>query len=470
MKPAAALTLVLWAASFAIGQVEPVVLSNVTVIDVTGKPAKSEMTLVIIGERITAIGKTAKIAPPKGSRVVDASGKFVIPGLWDMHVHTLSKGQPEQFFPLFIANGVTSVRDMGGDLNFEQIGDIKRRTRNQAGYGPRIIAAGPIVEGARPFWPFSRSVKNAAEAKDAVGTLKRNGADFLKVYNTLSREAYFALAAEAKAKGMPFAGHVPEDVTPGEASLAGQKSIEHSWGVKIEVTRDPQVLRSQRAAANDEEDPQKARDLFYKLNQSILDEYDAGRAQALFREFVANRTWQVPTLTVLRSYAWIHDASLRGDHRLEFMPRGVREAWSKMGGQPDPRNDAIQQRLFQQNLKLVAVMRSTGVKILAGTDTPNPYTYPGFSLHDELALLVEAGLSPLEALQTATMNAAQFLDLDRTLGTVEAGKLAYLVLLDANPLENIDNTRKIAAVVVNGKYFSRDELDKMLSNAKSTAN
>jgi hypothetical protein len=470
MKPATALLAFLWLSSFAAGQAESVALTHLTVIDVTGKPAKRDMTLVITGEHIAAMGKSGRVSLPKGSRVVNASGKYLIPGLWDMHVHTLSKGQAEQFFPLFIANGITGVRDMGGDLSFEQIADIKRRTQTQSGYGPRIIAAGPILEGSRPFWAFSMSVKDAGEGKDAVGMLAKNGADFLKVYNTLSREAYFGVAAEAKAKGVPFAGHVPEDVSPLQASRAGQKSIEHSWGLKIAVTRDPQALKKQRAEANDEEDPQKARDLFYKLNQSIVEQYDPGRALALFREFVANGTWQVPTLTVLRSYAWIHDASLRSDHRIAYMPRSIMDSWSQMGGKPDPRNDAMQKRLFRQNLELVAAMRRAGVNILAGTDTPNPYTYPGFSLHNELELLVQAGLSPAEALQTATISPARFLNLDDTLGTVEAGKIADLVLLDANPLENISNTQRIAAVVVSGRYLPKHKLEKMLSNARASAN
>ena len=450
-------------------QTKSLVFTHVTVIDMTGAPAKTNMTVVISGERITVVGKAQKVPLPRDARVVDASGKFLIPGLWDMHVHTLSKGAPDRFFPLFIANGITGVRDMGGDLTLQQVSQIKREITSGVRLGPRVMAAGPILEGARSFWPLSIRVKDAGEAQRAVADLAKNGADFFKVYNTLSRDAYFAIAAEARQRRIPFVGHIPEDVTPLEASRAGQKSIEHLAGVKIEITRDPEALRKQRAEARDEADPVKARDLFFNLNQDILGHYDAGRARSLFREFALNSTWHAPTLVVLRSYASIHDPSLRDDTRMRYMPRAIRDAWAKMGGKPDPRNDAMQKRLFEQNLELVAAMDRAGVKLLAGTDTPNPYTYPGFSLHNELELLVKAGFTPMKALQTATLNPAQFLNLQDMLGTVERGKIADLVLLDANPLENIGHTQRIAAVVVSGRYLPKDELQKMLTDVKAAA-
>lgn len=450
---------------------QQLVFTHVTVIDVAARDSehalKTDQTVIISGTRIATVGK--RIRAPKGALVIDATGEYLIPGLWDMHVHTLSKGLPDLFFPLFVANGVTGVRDMGGDIPLQQISRIKREITSEARLGPKIVAAGPILEGARPFWSFSIPVKDASEGKRAVDELVENGADFIKVYNTLSREAYVAIAEEARQKQISFVGHVPDGMSSLEASRAGQKSIEHLWSIPVDVCRDAETLRSRTSQANAEENPAKARDLFFGINQDILTHYDEVKAANLFREFAANGTWQTPTLTVLRAYAWIHNSSLRADPRIAYIPPGIRNFWGSMGGQPDPRNDKIQNQLFEHDLEIVAALHRAGVKVLSGTDTPNPYTYPGFSLHEELELLVKAGFTPLEALQSATINPARFLNLENTLGTVEKGKIADLVLLDANPLDSIGNTRRIFAVVTNGRYLPKSYLRKMLADVEAAA-
>jgi hypothetical protein len=400
--------------------------------------------------------------------VVDGTGKFLIAGLWDMHVHSLSKNQPDRFFPLFVANGVTGIRDMGGDLSLREIAQLKRETRTGARIGPEIYAAGPILEGERPFWPFSLSVKDKAEAHRAVSQLVGEKADFLKVYNTLSHDAYLAIASESKEARIPFVGHIPDSVTPYEASSLGQKSIEHLWGVAPYLSSNPDQLKKMSAEANDADDPKIARDLFYQVNQEILSSYDAKKADVLFEKFVRNGTWQTPTLVVLRSYASIHDSRLRDDARNAYMPNDLRKFWDSMGGAPDSRNDEIQLRLFAQDIQIVGAMHSFCVPLLAGTDTPNPYTYPGFSLHEELQLLVSAGLSPMEALRTSTLRAAEFLGVQHDFGSVEEGKVANLVLLDGNPADDIRNTQKIRAVILRGKFLDRENLDKLLAREKAS--
>ena len=308
-------------------------------------------------------------------------------------------------------------------------------------------------------------MRNADDARQAVITLVKQGADFLKVYNTLSRDAYLGIASQAK-EGISFVGHVPDSVTPSEASAFGQKSIEHLWGIPNYLSSENVHLQEMRLRADDEKDPKVARDLYYKINETILATYDSQKGRGLYEEFARNRTWQTPTLVVLRAYATIHDPSLSKDPRLVYIPNDLLGFWNSMGGQPDPRNGEIQRRLFQRDIAIVNAMHEANVPLLAGTDTPNPYTFPGFSLHEELELLVRAGLSPMEALQTATLRAAQFLGVDRLFGSVEEGKIANLVLLDANPLEDIRNTQKIRAVVLRGMFLDRGKLDELLARQK----
>ncbi len=436
-------------------------------IDSTGASPRANMSVLIVGDRIKFISPASDRAKPvPGVIAVDATGKFLIAGLWDMHVHALSKNEPERFFPLFIANGVTGIRDMGGDIPLRQIAKLKEEITNGSRLGPETFAAGPILEGEHPFWPFSVAVKTPEDARRSVITLVRERADFLKVYNTLSRDSYMAIAAQANEMRIAFSGHIPDGVSPAEASHCGQKSIEHLWGIPNYVSSESEQLQKMATVANATEDPKVARDSFYKINEAILSTYDSNKAKGLFEEFARNRTWQTPTLVVLRSYASIHDPALRKDPRIAYIPDDLLGFWSSMGGQPDPRNDEMQLRLFKHDLEIVRAMHTAKVPLLAGTDTPNPFTYPGFSLHEELDLLVSAGLSPMEALQTATLRAAEFLGVEHLFGSVEVGKVANLVLLDADPLEDIRNTQKIRGVIVRGSFLDRPKLDELLARLK----
>ncbi len=414
-------------------QPEPLVLAHVTVIDVTGGAPKPDMTVVITGDRISEVGEAGKVVAAPGATVVDAAGKFLIPGLWDMHVHWYIRDT----FTLFIANGVTGVREMFGNsdlLRWRE--DIAKGSL----VGPRMIVASPIIDGPQPVWPNSIVARNEDEGRKAVRKVKQWGADFVKVYSLLPREAYFAIADEAKRQGISFAGHVPSSVSPAEASDAGQKSIEHLTGMRA------------RAEA------------------IALETYNDRKASELFARFVKNETWQCPTLTVLSGKAFFGDENFLRDRRLKFIPPRIKERWSQRIANRNEANYANAKKVFQKELEIVGAMRKAGVQLLAGTDTGNPFCFPGFSIHDELALLVIAGLTPVEALRSATLNPAKFLGLDKTLGTIEQGKVADLVLLDANPLEEVRNTQRIIAVISNGRLFDRKALNKMLDQAEAAAN
>jgi len=436
---------------------KPLVFMNVTVIDMTGAPPKPGRTVVVRGGRIAEIGVTGKVHAPKGASVVDGTGKFLIPGLWDMHVHTASLAPSARnekiFFPMLLANGVTGVRDMGGDLEVL----LAWRRRIEAGelLGPRIVASGAMLDGY--VWPSSLAVANEAEGRRAVESLKRRGADFIKVQSLLARETYFAIAAEARREKISFAGHVPETVSVGEASDAGQKSVEHLTGVLHGCSTVGETLPKNLEAT-----------------EQLLETYSDELAAALFARFRRNDTWQCPTLVWERGYL-LADAETRdADKLLKFIPgEWVEKIWKpfmkdalKKRGARDEEN--LRRRL-RRELQVVGAMQRAGVQILAGTDAPAPYIFPGFSLHEELTLLVEAGLTPMQALETATRNPARFLGRLDVLGTIERKKIADLILLEADPLADIKNTRKISAVVVGGRLFDKAQLQEMLSGAEAAA-
>jgi imidazolonepropionase-like amidohydrolase len=407
----------------------PLALTHLTVIDGTGAKPRRDQTVVIAGDRIAAIGRSGRLRLPADTQTLDATGRFLIPGLWDMHVHIAAKF----YLPLFVANGVTGVRTMDGDPEYRR---WRREVEAGRAIGPRMVISSPIMDGPKSFNDDSVKLANADEARAAVRKARQEGAEFIKVYDMVPRDAYFALIDEARQQGLPVAGHVPLSITPEEASDAGQVSIEH----------------------------------LTQMDDLSLDGRGRGRTTALIARFRKNHTWQCPTLVMTRSYVSLRDPTITNDPRVMYVSPGRREFFRKVkdAGLSD-QEQAARRRIYQKKLAMVNMMQRAGVGILAGTDLANPYLYPGFSLHDELAILVEAGLTPLEALQTATRNPARFLGREKEVGTVQQGKRADLVLLDDDPLADIHNTTKIRAVVANGRLYDRTALDRMLEHAEAAA-
>lgn len=447
----------------------PLVFTHVTVLDVAGGTALPDRTVVITGDRITEMGPSGSVRVPDGAQVIDATGKFLVPGLWDMHVHWLHK----DYLPLFIANGVTGIRLMWGTPFHHQ---WRQEIEQGALRGPRMAIGSALVDGQPPIWPGSAVVKDAAEGRQFVIQSKQQGAEFIKVYSRLSRDAYFAIADEAKKQGIPFAGHVPGEVSAVEASDAGQKSIEHFTGVLDACSAQEEELRKKsREAVSKLSEGQRLPDRadLRLLSRMMVETFSPEKANALATRFAKNQTWQCPTLTVLRNMAHIQDPAIHNDPRVKYMPPGMADGWDPRGDfrlQDKTEEDHELSRASYRKLKeLIVPMRRAGVEFLAGTDVLNPYCFPGFSLHDELALLVEAGLSPIEALQAATLNPARFLGKEKDLGTVEKGKIADLLLLDASPLVDINNTRKIDSVVTGGKLLGKAELQKVLAEMEAMA-
>ena len=459
------------------GWSQSLVIKDVTVIDATGHAAQTNMSVTIEGGHIVGVSPSKKAHIPKNATIVDGTGKFLIPGLWDMHVHGASDTRGPWSHLLFVANGVVGVRDMSGPPDAHA---WRATQASNTDPSPTIYLGSPIVDGPDPTWPDSIVVADEAQGREVVDQQQQRGADFIKVYSGLPRNAYFAIADEAKKRGIPFEGHVPDAVSAAEASGAGQKSIEHLTLVAEGCSKEEKTTAAERQRleasfrAPDAKVPQKiaAGQNIIRLNFHVVETFDEATAQSLFAQFVKNGTWQTPTLTLLQ--AQIDDPLNTNDPRLKYLSKEVRAKWDAgyYSHFPPPARTAMIQLAkaeFDESKKIVGLMYQAGVPILAGTDTMNPGCFPGFGIHDELALLVEAGLSPLAALQAATRNAAQFVGQLDSRGTIEVGKTADLVLLEKDPLADIHNTRSIQAVVLNGRLFQRAELDAMLAKAQTLA-
>ena len=409
-------------------------ITNVTIIDTKGGLVRHDMTIVIDDGRIDAVGKSNKIKIRRDAQVINAAGKFLIPGLWDMHVHIGNDDfDKNSYLQLFIANGVTGIRIMNGTPTHHL---WRREIESGTLLGPRMVIASRIIDGPNSFVAGAVKVGNVEEARAAVRKAKEEGADFVKVHDTLTRETYFAIIDEAKQLGLLVEGHVPAAVTAKEASDAGQKSIEHFTG----------------------------------LAQAEIDPAEADTLIAIFKK---NHTWNCPTIIMRNNYAVLDDRSLANDPRLRYVKPSWRNSWLSMtdrSGSVPAAEWAGRRETVRREKALVGRFQKAGVGILAGTDDISPYVMPGFSLHDELRLLVESGLTPMEALQSATLNPAKFFNQLASFGSVEEGKFADLVLLNANPLGDISNTTKISAVVINGRFLDRQQLDGILAEIEAAAN
>lgn len=486
MKPIsiAILLLLLFATLSTAQSPRALVLTNVTVIDATGKPAQRGMTVLIEGDRISKLFKTGQTKLPPNAEVIDASGKFLIPGLWDMHIHLTN--QPDQtlsrdwMLPLLTAYGITGIREMGGD--WQHIQNLRQAISTNNGIGPRIVAPGPFVDG--PGF-VDKPVRTPEEARQQVRELKKLGVDFIKVQANLSPECYRAVLAEAKALGLTVAGHVPEAVSAFEVARSGQRSIEHSSpilpgdaGIMLSCSSKEGALRTELLAIKKDSeaanaDRQQLRLRQRKLQTDMLETYDGRKCAGLFALLKQNNVWVVATQIWAQRLLPLNAEDVIDPVAKLYLPLKTRTRFEQRRGEgikiTAPESFALRQQIAAKTREMVGAMRLAGVPLLAGTDAYDGAVLPGFSLHQELELLVQSGLTPMEALQSATRNAAQFFGESSTRGTIEVGKQADLVLLNADPLQNIANTQQIYAVIQGGKLLSAEARQALLEKIKAFA-
>jgi imidazolonepropionase-like amidohydrolase len=411
-------------------QTRPIAITHVNVVDVVTGRILPNSTVTITGSSIVNV--TTGGNPPSNAVVVEGRDKFLIPGLWDMHAHTQMSGEP--WLALGVANGVTGIRDMGSDLDF--ILNMRDATASGKVLGPRTFAAGPILDDAPADWPFRMRVKTADDGRAAVQLLKRRGVDLIKVHDHTPREAYMAIADEARKQNLPLAGHVPQGIRVREAIESGQGDIEHLSNMNL-------------------------------WRSCSGNKYDAAACKSFFEMLAQRSIWQTPTVATWVELGVIGTpASHVSAELMAYVPKSIREFWAanqSIFATPE----VVKQMKAQADEGAIITndMAKAGVPILAGCDG----MISGYCIHDELAMFVQGGMSPLAALQTATLNPAKYFKIEQTAGSIGSGKRADLVLLDANPLTDIKNAGHIRAVILAGRLLDRNELDKMLANVKAKA-
>jgi imidazolonepropionase-like amidohydrolase len=448
-------------------------LQNVTIIDLRDGALHVDQTVIWDRSRITTVGPSARVRVPSDTRVIDGTGRFVMPGLWDMHVHlwpNQTGDEPrEDILPALIAHGVTAVRDMSDEDYLHSTVSFKKRwdTEARAGLrvGPRIVAAGSIAidgpasldgNGGRPTFI---GVATPADARKLVRLLVDEGsADFIKMYSRIPRDSYFALMDEARHAGIRVAGHKPLAVSFIEAADAGQQSMEHAREILFDSF--PGAAALQRSPAERNLSPTRLKEIVEKHDPRMLSE--------IFAAMTRNDAYYVPT-HLTRLFDWkaaARDLAYLNDPRLRRLPEKVqasaREDVERTQARASAPGDAeVYRAFFEKGLQVTAQAHAAGVKVMAGTDSGDSYCFHGSSLHDELGWMVKAGMTPLAVLRAATVVPAEYVGRSKDFGAIEPGKLADMILLDRNPLADIGQTRSLYAVVFNGRLFDRAALEQL---------
>ena len=442
----------------AVGQQRSVAFIDVSVVPMESAHVLSHQIVVVRDGRIAAIGSRDSIQVPADALRISGKGRYLMPGLADMHVHFIRPSGLNQFQMsassdyvaenkilglLYVANGVTTVRNMWGH---QAILDLAKDIDAGNLIGPHIYSTGPINDGVPQIWQGSRAIETAAEAEEAARADKKAGYIALKVYDRLSADAYNSLVTAGKSQGLPIVGHVPSAVGLRGALAAHQYSVEHLTGYLAALQPNTVVP-------------------IPSSSQALLQAVDFTKLPELVQETKASGTWNCPTLVVKQSIP----EDTQWQHRLALIPPALVERYRKgypnWGTKPD-----IDRMAYQVNIAITKGLHEGGAKLLLGTDAYKPNALPGFSLHDELRNFVSAGLTPYEAIRAGTSDAALFLNQQNEFGTVTVGLRADLLLLEANPLENVANVTKRVGVMLRGTWFPEEDLQKRLSSLSSRSN
>lgn len=444
-------------------------LVGATIVDVERGTLLRDQTVLIGGNRILSVARMGGLKERAGLSIVRAQGLYVVPGLWDMHVHVMYRQGYDVFGPLFIAQGITGIRDMGNSpMPITATRQLRQRVHDGSVVGPRFVAAGPLLDGPTARWPFVIKLTSPEQARSVVDSLHAEGADFLKVYSDLPADVFAAIAERARQLQLPVVGHVPAAVRASDAAAHGIRSMEHLLGIGDGCAANEADLAAERARLSRPSTAGEPPIDYEAAARRIFSmaERDERKCSSLLAQLRASGTWQVPTLIVHRTSAFPLDSSALLDERLAYIAPAIRSWWRLHPRDTTAEAWTVRSQRYAQDAAMVLSMHRAGIPIMAGSDAPNRFVYPAFSLHEELQALVDAGLTPLDALRAATLEPARFLAATDSLGSVRAGKIADLVLLTANPLEDIRRTQQIAGVVANGRYFPRVALDSLAHGAR----
>ena len=451
------------------------VLLNANVVNTRDGSVSGGMSIVIDGGKIQQIIPGGTNVTVSGSgQAVDATGKFVVPGYLDMHTHSMDAvDQQPTNWPLQIANGITGIREMRGSAEAVQRAR-KLNADSAAGLvdAPEVLLIPGEIIGQIPAPATAAIATQAGPAIAEVQKQKAYGAGFIKMFN-VNREASLAILGETKKQGFTAIGHLSPALSAVESSNAGWGSIEHlgsGIGILLDCAGEEAAVRAALLRGEGGVTPPLPPTWTASVQsapfwQRVLASYDNAKCQSVAQTFAKNGTWNAPTLIRLRTQHFVTDPLFRNDPNLIYVSRATRAAWEAAAVTRSTFPATAQttfQQYYGQQLVLTKLMKQNGVKMLTGSDTSTgaPFVIPGFSLHQEFRELASAGLSPLEILQMTTLNGAEYMGRQSTMGTVDIGKNADLVVLDANPVADVANMSKIAAVVLKGKYFSKASLDK----------
>ena len=410
-----------------------------------------DQTVLVRGDRILKIGPESEVDVTGAARI-DAHGLYLMPGLADMHVHLL---EGAAYYPLFLANGVTTVRNMAGGPGFARLRDDVNAGK---ALGPSIYTAGPLIDSSPPVWPGSDVVKTPEEAARVVQAQKQAGYDFLKAYDNLQVPEYEALMAAAGRYGMRVAGHVSPNVGLERVLADRQWSIEHLTGYFEWLQRPGSPFLRDRQAPQTFPHPAH----LLAERQALTEWVDPARIPEIATATAKAGAWNVPTLVAMRNMtppegreaAWERPGMSYATAMLKTWWNSD-EGYSAKDWDDKRRGDALR-------LQLVKALHDAGARLLVGTDSPHPFVMPGWSVHDELANFVAAGLSPYEALRAATADAAEFMGTPGEFGVVAVGARADLRLVKGNPLQDVGNAARIVGVMVRGRWLPAGELKNLL--------
>ncbi|GAB5527120.1 MAG: amidohydrolase family protein [Roseivirga sp.] len=444
-----------------------ILINNTRIVDVKTGRISIDQSIGIRNDTIIFIGDSEAAGSYSAAQSIDATGKYVIPGLWDMHVHFRGGesliAENKNLLPLFVANGITGVREAGGDMTSEI---FKWRAEIQNGQltGPAIFTSGPKLDGPRATWAGSIPVTTQEDVVQAVDSLENMGIDFIKIYDSrISREAYLWIIEEAERRGITTSGHMPFTVMLSEAVNAGLGSVEHLYYILKGSSAEEYAVT---------QDNINGKAGFWGSMDRLIATYDESVAQQTSQSLKDHDVYVVPTMHIGNTLSYLDTDNHEQDEYLQYIGPGIIKTYEgRVRGAMRASPAAVERRhaLNTTFRGLVPKLNEAGVTLLAGSDTgaSNSYVYQGISLHQEMAALVATGISPLEALKAATISGARFLKVDSYYGSIEEGKSGDLLLLDANPLEDISNTQKIFTLVLDSKVYGKDALDQMLESVRT---
>ena len=451
---------------------DAIYIENITVIDPLDG-TKEGQTVVIKEGKIHKIAPSAELKLSSDNTIIDGTGKFLMPGLWDAHVHFAYMEEiAPRMFDLFMLYGITSVRDTGGRI--ELVTDYKQQSLNNPTKAPRVKIAGPLLDGMPNVYdgsdpghpPLSVGLKTVEDVNNKIDELNEAGVDLLKAYEMLTPDQFVAVMKKAKELGLKVTGHVPLSMDVISASNGGLNSMEHLRNVELSCASNAEELLAQRRKMLENDKDLSGSELRSSMHEAqretAVNNFSEEKAKEVIETLARNRTWQIPTLALNTLRAELFMRQPWWSESIQYLPDTTASRWQsivdRMAGSEVP---AFQQTYAAWMFKMVGQMHEAGVEFMAGTDTPIGFQTPGISLHNELAMLVKAGFTPLGAIKSATYNPAFYFGMQDELGSVKEGMWADLLILNADPLKDIENTRQIDAVIKQGEYYNQEALDKI---------